>query len=85
MNGNLTGDGSVSYGYDIENRIIGATGAKTATLKYDPMGRLYETSGGSAGITRFLYDGDALVAEYDPGSRSGASDSTLLRRRIMSS
>jgi hypothetical protein len=24
-----------------------------------------ETSGGSAGTTRFLYDGDELVAEYD--------------------
>jgi hypothetical protein len=34
-------------------------------LRYDPLGRLYETSGGAAGITRFLYDGDALVAEYN--------------------
>ncbi|HEX8582958.1 MAG TPA: RHS repeat-associated core domain-containing protein, partial [Allosphingosinicella sp.] len=37
--------------------------------------RLFETSGGSAGVTRFLYDGDALVAEY---SGSG----TLLRRYL---
>lgn len=36
-------------------------------------GRLHSTSGGSAGETRFLYDGDELIAEYD-----GAG--TLLRR-----
>jgi hypothetical protein len=33
-------------------------------LRYDPLGRLYETSGGAFGITRVLYDGDTLVAEY---------------------
>ena len=44
-------------------------GATTATLTYDPLGRLYETSGaaGGASTTRFLYDGDALVAEYNDG------------------
>lgn len=64
-NGNLTSDGSTTYGYDAENRLISAAGAATANLSYDPLGRLSETSGGSVGITRFLYDGDALVAEYD--------------------
>jgi RHS repeat-associated protein len=48
---------------------------KTASLVYDPMGRLFETSGGSAGTTRFLYDGDALVAEYD-------ASGNLLRRYV---
>ncbi|WOE75553.1 RHS repeat-associated core domain-containing protein [Alterisphingorhabdus coralli] len=42
-------------------------GAKQATLTYDPMGRLWQVDGTAAGgtITRFLYDGDALVSEYD--------------------
>jgi hypothetical protein len=41
-----------------------ASGAKSATLAYDPLGRLYQVVGG--GVTaRFLYDGDRLVAEYD--------------------
>ncbi|WP_158703076.1 RHS repeat domain-containing protein [Allosphingosinicella vermicomposti] len=64
-NGNMTSDGSVVFGYDIENRLVSASGAKTASLSYDPLGRLFQTSGGSAGVTQFLYDGDALVAEYD--------------------
>jgi len=38
----------------------------------NPLGRLYEVSG-STGTTRFLYDGDALVAEY-------ATNGTMLRR-----
>jgi RHS repeat-associated protein len=62
-NGNLTSDGAHTYGYDIENRLIGAPG--NLTLTYDPLGRLFQTSGGSFPTTRYLYDGDALVAEYD--------------------
>ncbi len=53
----------------MENRLVSAGGGSSANLRYDPLGRLYETSGGAAGITRFLYDGDELVAEY---SASGA-------------
>jgi RHS repeat-associated protein len=63
LNGNLTSDGTHSYTYDIENRLVGAPG--NLTLTYDPLGRLFQTSGGSFPTTRYLYDGDALVAEYD--------------------
>jgi len=34
------------------------------TLAYDPLGRLFSVSSPST-YTRFLYDGEALVAEYD--------------------
>ena len=40
------------------------SGTKSATLTYDPLGRLFEVAAPS-GTTRFLYDGDALVAEHD--------------------
>ena len=63
-NGNLTSDGANSYVYDVENRLVMASGGHNATLRYDPLGRLYEVSGAS-GMTRFLYDGDALVGEYN--------------------
>lgn len=63
-NGNLTSDGSNSFGYDTENRLTSASGAKSATLTYDPLGRLYQVT--SAGVTtRFVYDGDRLIAEYN--------------------
>jgi RHS repeat-associated protein len=64
-NGNLISDGSTSFVYDAENRLVSASGAKTASLAYDPLGRLWQTSGGSAGTTRFLYDGDRLLMEFD--------------------
>ncbi len=62
--------------YDVENRLV--TNAETtatapptsrkSTLRYDPLGRLYELkyeAGGITKTTRFLYDGSDLVAEYD--------------------
>lgn len=51
--------------YDAENRLISATGAASASLVYDPLGRLWQTSGGSAGVTDFLHDGDEIALEYD--------------------
>jgi RHS repeat-associated protein len=71
-NGNLASEAvwngstivSTAYTYDVENRLVAASGARTAALRYDPLGRLYEVTG-NGNTTRFLYDGDALVAEYD--------------------
>jgi RHS repeat-associated protein len=61
-NGNLTGDGTTAYAYDAENRLVStSTGS---TLIYDPLGRLFQTTG-TSGTTQFLYDGDQLVAEFD--------------------
>ena len=63
--GNLAADGTHTYTYDVENRLVARAGPSTsATLRYDPLGRLYEVYGSDTAITRFLYDGDALVAEY---------------------
>jgi RHS repeat-associated protein len=73
LNGNLTSDGTHTYVYDIENRLVGAPG--NLTLAYDPLGRLFQTSGGTFPTTRYLYDGDALAVEY-------AGDGTMLRRHV---
>lgn len=85
-NGNLTADGSYVYLYDVENRLVAMreqtntscaalayTGAVKVSLRYDPMGRLYETIGDITGTTRFSYDGDKLIGEYN-------GSGTLLRR-----
>ncbi|HEY9090201.1 hypothetical protein [Parasphingorhabdus sp.] len=47
-----------------------------STALVTPLGRLLQTSGGAAGITKFLYDGDELVAEY------ASNGSTVLRRYV---
>lgn len=75
-NGNLTSDGTNTYVYDVENRLVSRSGGgDSVTLRYDPLGRLHEVNGSQTGITRFAYDGDALIGEY---SASGA----LLQRYI---
>ena len=65
VNGNLTSDGTRTFTYDAENRLVAASGG--VALAYDPLGRLFQTASGSAGTTQFLYDGDELVAEYGAG------------------
>lgn len=62
LRGNLTSDGSNAYAYTAENLLATAPGG--ATLAYDPLGRLYETAKPPV-TTRFLYDGTAMLAEYD--------------------
>ena len=67
-NGNLTSSGTVgqpgyvSYAYDAENRLILASGAVNSDLVYDPMGLLFQTSGG---LQQFYYDGDQMVTAYN--------------------
>jgi RHS repeat-associated protein len=65
-NGNLTGDGTWTYAYDVENRLVSAVGGGiSATLRYDPLGRLSFIGGSNIGDVQFLYDGDALVLEFN--------------------
>jgi len=73
-NGNLTSDGQGgAYVYDVENRLV--AGPNGASLVWDPLGRLFQSSSNSHGVTRYLYDGDKLTAEYD-----GAN--VMLRRYV---
>ncbi|MEP2988064.1 MAG: hypothetical protein ABJN65_02415 [Parasphingorhabdus sp.] len=71
-NGNLTSDGTNSYTYDNENRLITGTGG--VTLTYDPYGRLAKTTG--TATTRMGYDGADLIAEY------ASNGSTILRKYV---
>ena len=70
--GNLTNDGTNSFTYTSENLLKTAPGS--ATLAYDPLGRLYETVK-SPTTTRFQYDGVDMIAEY--------SGSNVVQRRYV--
>ncbi|QID19401.1 RHS repeat protein [Nitrogeniibacter mangrovi] len=74
-NGNLSGDGVWSYGYDLDNRLKSASKTGyTASLAYDAEGRLRQTT--LAGmVTNLLYDGVEVLAEYN-------ASGTLLRRYV---
>jgi len=80
--GNLTkdraSDGTLTtYTYDMENHLVQVTGPVVGNLYYDALGRLSRlVSGGNT--TQFLYDGDALVAEY----LINGTTATLSRRYV---
>ena len=64
-NGNLTGDGVNTYLYDVESRLISATTPQhLADYTYDPFGRRGE-KGVDGTVTRYVYAGDTVIAEYD--------------------
>ena len=66
-NGNLTYYDKTTYTYDAENKLISASGNKDATLKYDPLGRLYQVTVRGESTT-FHYSGDSLIGEYKNGT-----------------
>ena len=76
-NGNLTSDGTHTYAYDVENRLVEVSGPDhNARLRYDPLGRLFEVADANGNpIRRNVYDGDALIAEYD-------ANNALLKRYV---
>jgi RHS repeat-associated protein len=64
-NGNLTFDGTFTYSYDAENRLL--TASKTgvaAAYAYDPIGRRTQKSGTGVTATFYLDDGADEIAEY---------------------
>ncbi len=71
--GNLTYDGTRSFGYTTENVMISRW---PHSLRYDPLGRLVHTDT-ATGIDRFGYDGASLIAEYD-----GAAGNAVARRYV---
>lgn len=68
-NGNLTFDGTYTFTYDAENRLL--TASKTglsASYSYDPVGRRTQKSGTGVTQTFYLSDGTDEIAEYDTSS-----------------
>jgi YD repeat-containing protein len=79
-NGNLveksTPDGLTSYEWDYENRLVKVTllGGTVAEYAYDPFGRRVEKrliENGSASITRYVYDNEDIILEYDGSGSIG--------------
>jgi RHS repeat-associated protein len=75
--GNLTSDGSTAtYSYNTNNLLTSlVAGSVTTALTYDPENRLYRIVKTGSAATRFLYDGQDLIAEYNDAG-------TLLRRYV---
>jgi len=70
QNGNLFNDGTYKYYYDYENRLTDVNDQSNnhiASYKYDYTGRRIEklVYGSPNVVTRYCYDGDNLIGEYD--------------------
>ncbi|MEN2793435.1 RHS repeat-associated core domain-containing protein [Sphingomonas oligophenolica] len=69
--GNLASTGANTYSYSSENLLLSGP---SATATYDPMMRLYQTTG--AGTQLYAYDGAQRIAEYSAGG-------AILRRYVV--
>ncbi|HKQ03824.1 MAG TPA: RHS repeat-associated core domain-containing protein [Blastocatellia bacterium] len=63
-NGNVTNDGSHSYTYDSENRLVNVDNGAAATYAYDQQNRRYKKTVGSS-VTHYVWDGEQVLAEYN--------------------
>jgi YD repeat-containing protein len=67
LNGNLTSDGTNTYTWDARNRLVGISGAVSASFTYDTKGRrVTKTINGVT--TQFLYDGKDIIGETSGSS-----------------
>ena len=84
--GNMTSDGTKTFGYDPENHMMAVKnvgGSTIATYQYDPLGRRTAKTVGST-VTAFVHDGDDEVAEYDAsGNVALVIDPTLFATNPM--
>lgn len=75
-NGNLTGDGTWTFGYSVENMLTSATKTGTsASFVYDPFLRQTQKTVGST-KTKYNYSGSQLMEEYN------GTTNALLRRYV---
>ncbi len=63
-NGNAVSDGSHTYTYDFENRILSVDGGLTASYKYDALGRRIQKNTPS-GTTNYFFEGERVIEECD--------------------
>ena len=67
VNGNVTNDGTHTYAYDAENRLVSVDSGATASYAYDQQNRRYKkTAGGS--VTHYVWQGGQVMAEYNGGT-----------------
>ena len=64
--GDLTNDGTWTYGYDYEGHLVSAAKAgTTVTYKYDTQGRRIEKAINGVAVAKYVYNGNDLIEERD--------------------
>jgi len=81
LNGNLTGDGTNTYGWDARNHLASISGGTAASFVYDAFGRrMSKDINGS--ITQFEYDGLNPVQELDGANPANVTANLLTGLKI---
>jgi len=62
--GNVTNDGSHTYAYDAENRIVNVDGGATASYSYDISNQRYKKVTGGA-TTHYIWQASQVIAEHN--------------------
>lgn len=88
LNGNLTGDGSKTYTWNVRQQLTGLSGGVTASFSYDGLGRRKSKTIGAT-QTGFLYDGLNFVQELTGATPkanliTGGIDELFLRKEAAS-
>ena len=80
--GDLTGDGTWTYGYDYEGHLVSASKTgETVTYKYDPLGRRIEKDINGVAAAKYVYSGKNLIEERN-GTGSAVTASYVYSNRI---
>jgi RHS repeat-associated protein len=71
--GNVVNDGSHSYAYDSESRLVSVDGGTTASYAYDQQNRRYKKTVGST-VTHYLWEGNQVLAEHNGSTGAAQTD-----------
>ena len=62
--GNVTNDGTHTYQYDAEDRVVSVDGGATANYQYDQNSRRIKKAVGVSGV-HYVWEGSQVIAEHD--------------------
>lgn len=71
--GNVTNDGSRTYTYDAENRIVSVDSGATASYAYDTSNQRYKKGTGGA-TTHYVWQGSQVIAEHNGSTGAVVTD-----------
>jgi RHS repeat-associated protein len=80
--GNVTNDGTHTYQYDGENRVVSVDNGTTASYAYDHQNRRIKKTIGS-GVTHCVWEGGQVIAEYDGTTSALLNESVYSGGRLI--
>jgi RHS repeat-associated protein len=81
-NGNVTTDGSHSYGYDAENRLVTVDGGASGQYSYDHKNRRVKKIAGGA-TTHYVWEGSQVIAEHNGANGGVITDYIYLAGKVI--